>query len=183
MRIIAGRYRGRRLIAPPGRATRPTSERVREALFDILAHREPPLPEGVHVLDLFAGSGALGLEAASRGARHVTFIDNNPAAINAIRRNLAALGDVRADVMRTDATRLPPARRPCELVFIDAPYRAGLAEPAAGGLIARGWLAPGALIVVELGRDENLGVPAALQAVDERRYGITRLLFLRQFGD
>jgi len=180
MRIIAGRYRGRRLIAPAGRATRPSSDRVREALFDILAHGQPPLPDGAGVLDLFAGSGALGLEAASREARHVTFIDNSAAALDAIRRNLDALGgDVETQLIRADATRLPRAGRRFDLALIDAPYRSGLAEKALAGLIAGGWLAPGALIVVELGHNEDLDVPPALRPIDERRYGTSKLVFLR----
>ena len=180
MRIIAGRYRGRRLIAPPGRDTRPTADRVREALFDILAHGQPPLPEGACVLDLFAGSGALGLEAASRGAQQVTFIDNSAAALDAIHRNLDALGgDVETQLIRADATRLPRAGRRFDLVLIDAPYRSGLAEKALPDLLAQDWLAPLARIVVELGHSQDLNLPPGVLSLDERRYGTSKLVFLR----
>jgi 16S rRNA (guanine(966)-N(2))-methyltransferase RsmD len=170
MRVIAGRWGGRRLAAPPGSATRPTSDRVREALFSILGDRVA----GAAVLDLFAGSGALGLEALSRGAGRATFVDEAPAAIRAIRANLDAVGGeaevVRADALRwlRTASRLP---REYDLVFLDPPYRraASLGEHLSEGLAPV--LAPAALVVAEADRRSPLDLQ--IPVIDERRYGDT----------
>jgi 16S rRNA (guanine966-N2)-methyltransferase len=170
LRIVAGAWGGRRLQAPPGRATRPTGDRVREALFSILG----PRVDGARVLDLFAGSGALGLEALSRGAAAATFVDTAPAAITAVRANAEALGAV-ADVQRGDARaylRTASARhRQYDLVFLDPPYRmAGrLGSELSAALPAV--LAPGALVVVESDRRAPLALDLPLE--DERRYGDT----------
>jgi 16S rRNA (guanine(966)-N(2))-methyltransferase RsmD len=170
MRVIAGTYGGRILKAPPGAATRPTSDRVREALFSILAARTP----GAQVLDLFAGSGALGLEALSRGAQNVTFVDDAPAAIRAINANLDALKTT-ADVHRADALRFLTAARErgaqYDLVFLDPPYRHAerLAPRLSEALPAV--LAPGAAAVAESDRRAPLALELPL--LDERRYGDT----------
>ena len=170
MRVIAGRWGGRRLQAPPGDATRPTSDRVREALFSILGDRV----DGARVLDLFAGSGALGIEALSRGAAHATFVDSAPAAIRSLRANLEALG-ADADVRRADARRFlgsaSAAGRYYDLVFLDPPYR--LAGRVGGELAAvlPAVLAPGAAVVVE--SDRRAPLDLALPLIDERRYGDT----------
>ena len=170
MRVIAGRYGGRRLQAPPGEATRPTSDRVREALFSILGDRV----DGARVLDLFAGSGALGLEALSRGAASATFVDSAPAAIKAVRANLAALG-AEAEVVRSDALRwlraAPSGARQYDLVFLDPPYRrAGeLGAPLSAALAPV--LAEGALVVAEA--DRRAPLELTMPATDERRYGDT----------
>jgi 16S rRNA (guanine966-N2)-methyltransferase len=170
MRVIAGRYRGRRLQAPRGAATRPTSDRVREALFSVLGERV----EGARVLDLFAGSGALGIEALSRGAAEVTFVDSAPAAIGAIRANLEALGAA-GEVRRADARRFlggaPPAARKYDLVFLDPPYR--LAGRLGSELTAAlpAVLAPGAAVVAE--SDRRAPLELGLRILDERRYGDT----------
>ena len=170
MRVIAGRYRGRRLQAPPGDATRPTSDRVREALFSVLAARV----SGARVLDLFAGSGALGIEALSRGAAEATFVDTAPAALRAIRANLDAIG-VTADVRRADARRFlgsaSAAARHYDLVFLDPPYRlAGrLGDELTAALPAV--LAPGAAVVAE--SDHRAPLELGLPILDERRYGDT----------
>jgi 16S rRNA (guanine(966)-N(2))-methyltransferase RsmD len=170
MRVIAGTYGGRRLQAPPGDATRPTSDRVREALFSILGDRVG----GARVLDLFAGSGALGLEALSRGAASVTFVDSAPAAIRAVKANLATLG-AEAEVVRADALRwlraAPAAGRQYDLVFLDPPYRrAGeLGAPLSAALMPV--LAEGALVVAEADRRAPLELTITL--TDERRYGDT----------
>ncbi|HZB75695.1 MAG TPA: 16S rRNA (guanine(966)-N(2))-methyltransferase RsmD [Solirubrobacteraceae bacterium] len=174
MRVIAGTYGGRRLQAPPGEATRPTADRVREALFSILGDRVG----GARVLDLFAGSGALGLEALSRGAVSATFVDSAPAAIRALRANLEALG-AEAEVVRADALRwlrsAPAAARQYDLVFLDPPYRrAGeLGAPLSAALAPV--LAAGALVVAEA--DRRAPLELTMPATDERRYGDTLIRF------
>jgi 16S rRNA (guanine966-N2)-methyltransferase len=170
MRVIAGRWGGRRLQAPKGDATRPTSDRVREALFSVLGERLA----GARVLDLFAGSGALGIEALSRGAAAATFVDSAPAALRALRANLDALG-ADAEVSRRDAVRYlgdaSTAAREYDLVFLDPPYR--LAGRLGGELSAMlpPVLAPGATVVVE--SDRRTPLELDLPLLDERRYGDT----------
>jgi 16S rRNA (guanine966-N2)-methyltransferase len=170
MRVIAGRWGGRRLQAPPGVATRPTSDRVREALFSVLGARV----EGARVLDLFAGSGALGLEALSRGAAEATFVDSAPAAVRAVRANLAALG-IEAEVRRADARRFlgsaSAAARQYDLVLLDPPYRlAGRLGPELTAALPA-VLAPGAAVVAE--SDRRAPLTLGLELHDERRYGDT----------
>jgi 16S rRNA (guanine966-N2)-methyltransferase len=180
LRVIAGRHRGRRIEAPEGLATRPTSERAREALFGILEHGEPPL-RGSRFLDLFAGSGAAGLEALSRGAAEVLCVDQASAAVAAIRANIEALGEAeRAAVLRADACRLGPAPHPFDIVFLDPPYGSGLLAPALASLADQGWLAPGARIAGEVTAREPFAPVAGFVVEDDRRYGAARLLFLRQ---
>jgi 16S rRNA (guanine966-N2)-methyltransferase len=172
VRVIAGRFGGRRLSAPRGARTRPTADRVRESLFSVLGDLE-----GARVLDLFAGSGALGIEALSRGAAEATFVDSAPAALRALRENLAALeiGAEAAEVRRADARAfLRTARksgRQYDLVFVDPPYRraAALASELERDLPAV--LSPGARVAVETGRQAPLDL--ALPLLDERRYGDT----------
>ena len=186
LRIVAGKHRGRTIAAPEGQATRPTSNRARESLFNILVHANwgadgtSPLIEA-RVLDAFAGSGALGLEALSRGAVHVTFLDNDAQAIRLIGENLRKLGETgAAKVIRGDATRPPPTRAGCDLVFLDPPYRSGLATPALVALDEAGWIAPGAIVTVELAHNEDLAVPVGFEQVDERRYGAAKIVILRK---
>jgi 16S rRNA (guanine966-N2)-methyltransferase len=180
MRIVAGAWRGRRLVAPPGTATRPTADRVRQALFDMLLHAPwggRGTLEQARVLDAFAGTGALGLEALSRGAAHATFVEHDRAALAALRANIAACGaDDRASVLPGDATRLPPGA-PFSLIFLDPPYGQGLVEAALAALARNGRLAPGALAVAELGRREPL-TPAG-EALAERTHGAARLVVWR----
>jgi 16S rRNA (guanine966-N2)-methyltransferase len=185
MRIVAGRHRGRRLLAPPGETVRPTSDRAREALFNILSHGQlaaEGIPfAGAAVLDAFAGTGALGLEALSRGAAEAAFIEQDREALATLRQNIAALGeDGRARIVAGDATRLPRAPSAYALAFLDPPYRSGLAAAALTALDAAGWLAPDALAVVELAAREELTPPAGFFLLDERVYGAARLLFLRR---
>jgi 16S rRNA (guanine966-N2)-methyltransferase len=185
MRIVAGRHRGRRLLAPSGERVRPTSDRAREALFNILSHGRLaaeglPFADAV-VLDAFAGTGALGLEALSRGAAEAFFIEQDREALAILRQNIAALGeDGRVRVFSGDATRPPRAPSACALVFLDPPYRSGLAAAALGALNAAGWLAPEALAVVELAAREELGPPTGFILLDERVYGAAGLIFLRR---
>ena len=176
MRIIAGQWRGRPLAAPPGQATRPTSDRVRESLFSMLVSRLGSFEE-LAVADLFAGTGALGLEALSRGAAHCTFVEKDRAALEALRGNLARLGAIaRADVRASDA--LHPVGGPWHLVFLDPPYDSGLGQQAVANLVARGALAPGALLSIETGRRESVEVPG-LTKETERVLGKAKLTLLR----
>ena len=188
MRVVGGRHRGRRLIAPPGDAVRPTSDRAREALFNILSHGEfaaAGLPfADDNVVDAFAGTGALGLEALSRGAARVAFIETDRAALGALRRNLAALDEEDgADIFPGDATRPPRAPYPAALAFLDPPYHSGLAAPALTALTEMGWVAPRAVAVVELAVKEPFDPPAGFAMIEERRYGAAKLVFLRRQGE
>ena len=185
MRIVGGRHRGRRLATPEGRDIRPTADRAREALFNLLAHGPyagdaGPMPTGVDVLDAFAGTGALGFEALSRGAAHVTFLEQDAAAVRLIKENAATLKETAAvTVLQRDATQPGPAPRPHGLALLDAPYRSGLTAPALTALAADGWLAGGAVVVVELGKNEELDVPGGFTPADDRRYGAARMILLR----
>jgi 16S rRNA (guanine966-N2)-methyltransferase len=192
MRIVAGRHRGRRLVAPEGLAVRPTGDRAREALFDILASGRLTGGEsalaGAVVLDAFAGSGALGLEALSRGAAHVVFMENHAPALAALERNIEALDEgERSEVLRADVLRPPrpsgPARNSgCTLALLDPPYNQGLAAPALSALTAGGWLVPGALASVELMAGEPFEPPDGFTRLDSRKYGKARIEILRWEG-
>ncbi len=181
MRIIAGAWRGRTLVTPSGLATRPTSERARQATFDMLAHApwagRSALEDAV-VLDAFAGSGALGLEALSRGAARAVFMDTSRAALDAIRANVAACRATAA-VLPADATRPPRATEPATLVFLDPPYGQALVSRALTALATAGWLATGALLVAETGRDEP--APFANEPLASRTHGAATVWFAR-FG-
>ncbi len=176
MRIVAGTWRGRRLVAPAGTQTRPTADRARQALFDMLLHAPwagRDAIEGTFVLDVFAGTGALGLEALSRGAVAAMFIERDAAALRALRSNIAACGaEQRCTVVVGDALD-PPRGPPCGLVFLDPPYGQGLGALAFECLAARGWIAPGALVVAETARDEL--APVLEELLAERRYGAARI--------
>jgi len=186
LKIVGGKHRGRAIAAPEGLNTRPTSSRAREALFNILVHATwradgmSPLIDA-RVLDGFAGSGALGIEALSRGAAHATFLDSDATAIKLIGENLRKLGETAAaKVVRADVTRPPPAREACDLVLLDPPYRSGLAAPALTALAAAGWLTPGAIATVELANGEEMIPPSGFEAIDERRYGAAKIVILRR---
>ena len=181
MRIVSGKYKGRKLIAPEGQHVRPTTDRVRESIFNILSHGLVEI-EGAHVLDLFAGSGALGLEALSRGAAFVQFIDNDTRSRGAIRQNIEALdAGGSTKLMKRDATNLGDRflkrGAPNDLVFLDPPYGKNLAVPALKSAINGGWLAPSAIIVLECGQDEEPDLPE-FSLEDERVYGDTKVLFM-----
>jgi 16S rRNA (guanine966-N2)-methyltransferase len=181
MRIIAGRHKGRALTAPEGEATRPTSDRARQALFDMLWHapwagRE--VLEGARVLDAFAGTGAMGLEALSRGASHATFIERDRAALAALRANIRACREEeRSAVLATDATKPPRAQQPCGVAFLDPPYGQGLLAPALAALQAGGWLAEGALVCAEIGPGD--APPEGTLALADRAHGKARLVVWR----
>ncbi len=187
MRIVGGEFKGRALVAPQGRDTRPTSDRARESIFNVLAHAEwSPGVEGRRVLDLFAGSGALGFEAMSRGASFTLFVETEAAARGAIRDNIEALalfGNTR--IHRRDATDLGPKPAglggPFEIVFLDPPYGKGLGERALTGLSTGGWTTPDALIMLEVGADEAPKLDA-FETLDERGYGAAKVFFLKLRG-
>jgi 16S rRNA (guanine966-N2)-methyltransferase len=186
MRIIAGRYRGKRLVAPEGAAIRPTGARAREALFNILAHGKfaaRPVYEDAIVLDAFAGTGALGLEALSRGARYATFMEKDRQARAHLTANIEVLGvKSAASVMAADALKPPRAAAPANLAFLDPPYGEDAAGAALTALALAGWLAPGCLAVAEISSKRGFVVPEGFELLDERRYGAAKLLFLRYAG-
>lgn len=185
MRIVAGKFRGARIEAPKGLTTRPTSDRVREALFNVLAHGVPGFRfEDARALDLFAGSGALGLEALSRGARFCLFIEESAAARAAIRRNVEALGLTGATkIWRRDATKLGPAGTlaPFDLVFCDPPYGKGLGERAIASASEGGWIAQGAIAVLEENAGQTVVWPAPFQEIGRRCYADT-LIAIARYG-
>ena len=184
MRIVAGKHRGRPLAAPPGPDIRPTSDRAREGVFNILEHGRIAIDlNDAHVLDAFAGTGALGLEALSRGARHVTFIENARGARRALTENIAACDEEdQATVVQADATNPPPASRPVDLAFLDPPYKTGLVAPALIALDRRGWFHDDTLIVAEMSSGEDFASPEFLEEIDRRKYGAAQMLFLCRRG-
>ncbi len=183
MRIVGGTYKGRVLSAPGNRAVRPTTDRTREAVFNILVHGIDGFAiSDCRVMDLFAGSGALGLEALSRGAKFVLFVEDSAAARGLVRSNTDALGVIgKCKIWRRDATRLGRcAPMPAfDLVFADPPYGKGFGSKALEALITHGWLNPGAVIVLEEDETSEIAVPGELELLDRRVYGGTQILFLR----
>jgi 16S rRNA (guanine966-N2)-methyltransferase len=177
MRIIAGQWRGRPLVAPPGPATRPTADRVRETLFSMLASRLGSFEE-LRVADLFAGSGALGFEALSRGAASATFVEADPKAVAAIRANAGKLGaSEQVRILGGSALALPKSE-PFDLVFADPPYAAGSGTAAVRAVTGAGWLAPGGWMSVETARGDAVD-PGELMIEAERDVGRARLTLLR----
>src|ERR1700674_690467 len=182
MRIVGGRLGGRTLAGPKSQAIRPTSDRLRESLFNILAHGHGDPITGARILDLFAGTGALGLEAMSRGAQFALFIDDGAEARALMRQNVEALGlGGVTRIFRRDATKLGPVHpvEPFSLAFLDPPYRHGLGEKSLASLRDGGWLAPEALVVVEEATDAGFATPAGFSEIERRGYDDTELIFLR----
>lgn len=185
MRIVAGRFKGTAIAAPRSQGTRPTSDRLRETIFNILAHGIDMDLDGVRVLDLFAGTGALGFEAISRGAGHCTFIEEGTEARGLIRRNMETLGlNGAAKIFRRDATRLGSAGTiaPFDLLFADPPYDKGLGERALKSAADGGWLTPGAVCVLEERASADIEVPQGFETLDQRQAGDSQVLFLRHGG-
>ena len=178
MRIIAGEAKGRKLYAPGGEDTRPTADRIRESVFGILGSRT----QGARVLDLFGGTGALALEALSRGATGATIVDSNVKAVACIRRNAEAVlgGELaRVDIIRADYRKaIGRLQAPCGLVFLDPPYHKGLVDWALSALAAADMLEAEGCIVAETAQDETIALPAAFCLADERKYGKSRLRFI-----
>ena len=182
MRIVGGRLGGRTLASPRSHAIRPTADRLRESLFNILVHAYGDPVTGARVLDLFAGTGALALEALSRGAQFALFVDDGAEARALLRENVAALGlGGVTRIFRRDATRLGAAHplEPFTLVFLDPPYGQGLAEQALVCARAGGWLAGGALIVVEEAAKASFAAPDGFEELERRRYDDTEVIVLR----
>lgn len=182
MRIVGGQLRGRALVAPRSQSIRPTADRLRESLFNILAHGYGDPVVGARVLDLFAGTGALGLEALSRGAAFTLFVDDRAEARALLRANVEALGlGGVSRIFRRNATRLGPLHplEPFSLVFADPPYGQGLAELALGSARDGGWLTAGALIVIEESADAGFAPPEGFSENERRRYDDTEFVILR----
>ena len=185
MRIVGGRLRGRTLSAPKTSAIRPTADRLRESLFNILVHGYGDPVTGSRVLDLFAGTGALGLEAISRGAEFCLFVDDGAEARALLRANVETLGlGGITRIFRRDAVTLGPANpvKPFSLVFLDPPYGKGLAEGALAAARDGGWLVPDALIIVEEARASSFAAPASFSELERRPYDDTEFVFLRWSG-
>jgi len=182
MRVIGGKWRGRSLAAPEGRDIRPTGDRVREAIFNIVEHGRhtkdggSPIP-GAAVLDGFAGTGAMGIEALSRDAAKAYFMEKERASLAVLAANLADCGAT-AIVEKADCLTPPPADAPCSLVFLDPPYGQDLAVPALIALTDAGWVGDGALCVVEIGKSDRFETPDGFETLDDRRYGVARVILL-----
>lgn len=185
MRLTAGTYRGKRLQSPEGLSTRPTSDRARQAIFNILHHakwRTRPLLDNPAIMDVFAGTGALGLEALSQGGGHCIFIENDRRALAALRENIAGIGaENHTQILTTDACTLgkrPPQTTPRNLVFLDPPYGKNLGVAALRALLAGEWLTEDAVAVMEMAKKEPEEIPAGFTLMDERAYGVALVRFL-----
>jgi 16S rRNA (guanine966-N2)-methyltransferase len=182
MRVVGGRLKGRNLASPSTQQIRPTADRLRESLFNILVHAYDDPVADARVLDLFAGTGALGIEAVSRGAKFTLFVDNGAEARALLRNNVEALGlGGVTKVYRRDATDLGPAHpvEPFSLVFLDPPYRMQLADSALASLRDGGWLTRGALLIVEEAKDAAFAAPDGFEQLERRVYDDTEFVFLR----
>jgi 16S rRNA (guanine966-N2)-methyltransferase len=182
MRVVGGRLRGRNLAVPKSQAIRPTADRLRETLFNILTHGHENAVVNARVLDLFAGTGALGIEASSRGATFVLFVDDGAEARALLRENVEtlSLGGV-TRIFRRDATSLGPAHplEPFSVAFLDPPYGKGLAEKALASMREGGWLTKDALVVVEESVEARFSAPEGYAEIERRDYGESELIFLR----
>ena len=179
MRIVAGELKGRRLKSPKDLATRPTTDRLRESLFNILVHMPGLSFEGARVADVFAGTGALGFEALSRGATRVCFVEKSREARALIAENIATLDlGGRTELIAADARTLPAAAMPYDIVFLDPPYGRSLLAPALVALCQNGWCHDATLIIAETANDEALELPDCVRIADQRPMGGSRLFFL-----
>lgn len=176
MRIIAGIYRGKKLFTPESNDVRPTSDRARESIFNILNSKLGSRWEDYSLLDLFSGSGAMGLEALSRGIKNICLIDKNTKLLT---RNAALFTKEQAKIkiLTSDATNLPNANQKYNLVFMDAPYKKGLTEKTLQELLQKNWLQPDTLCVIEVERSETLSLPDVFEVIDERTYGLAKFIF------
>jgi 16S rRNA (guanine966-N2)-methyltransferase len=182
MRIVGGEFRGRPIAVPKSNAIRPTADRTRESLFNILAHAHPEAIEGARLMDLFAGTGAVGLEAASRGCRHVLFVESSIEGRALLWENIEAFGlQGRARILRRDATSLGAVGtiEPFDTLFADPPYGKGLGEKALAAAADGGWLMTGALAILEERADVVVNVPSAYAFLEERTFGDSKMHFFR----
>ncbi len=189
MRIVAGKHKGRPLDAPSGRATRPTSDRARESIFNVLAHGINGVDganiNGARIADVFAGTGALGLEAISRGAGFCIFIESAKSAIATLKGNISALGEDEATaVISGPAEKAPsppggPIDGAVDIAFFDAPYDMGLTSPALERLVLKGWFKPGSIAVIEVGKDEDFYLPAESEIIKKKTGGAARPIFMK----
>lgn len=175
MRIISGTKRGKTLLTPKDERIRPTTDRAREAVFSIIHSKLDKDLSNLNVLDIFSGTGAFGLEAASRGAKSVTFVDID---LTLTQKNATLCGFNNLSFIKKDARKLSLSASPFELIFLDAPYNQGLSEPTLENLLAKNYLNPDSLVVVETAALEPLLIPAPLKQIDERVYGAARFTFL-----
>jgi 16S rRNA (guanine966-N2)-methyltransferase len=187
LRIIAGKHRGRLLQRPPESITRPTTDRVREAMFNILTHgglaEESNTVTDAVVLEAFGGSGALALEALSRGARYAYVMEKDKRALRIIQTNIKTLKEeLHSCVYQGDTQKPPVALEPASLIFLDPPYGKGLVEKALAALLNTGWIAPNAILVAEIHVDETVQPPASIRTLQERVYGNVRLVFMAKEG-
>ncbi len=195
MKIVAGKHKGRSVEGTKERSVRPTTSRVRESMFNLLKHGKflysddfisddnPDLIEGRKLADIFCGTGVLGLEAISRGAEHVTFIDQSPKSLELTRHNVASLGEEEnSKFIRSDSTNLPRAAYPCKLVFIDPPYHKNLAIPSLKSLAEQGWLEYGAVVVLEHGKQDDIVTPEGYNLLDHRSHDKTKISIYQYIG-
>ncbi len=184
MRVIGGKWRGRTLAAPEGQDIRPTGDRVREAIFNIVEHGRhtrgggSPIPRAL-VLDGFAGTGAMGIEALSRGAAKAYFLEKERASLAVLETNVADCGAA-AVISNADCLAPPSAAEPCSLVFLDPPYGRDMAVPALIALTDAGWIGDGALCVIEIGKDDRFEAPDGFESLDDRRYGAARVMLVNR---
>lgn len=184
MRIISGKFKSRKLTSPPTNLTRPTSDRARESLFNIIQSSDHSFFENALVLDAFAGSGALGLEALSRGAKHVTFIENSPQTAQTIKANIANLhSESSCTLIIGDATKPPKTHQPMQLVFLDPPYNQQCEDICIMALESQGWIDAETLIILETSQKRDLKLPPSTQLIDQRRYGAALISFCRFIRD
>ena len=179
MRIIGGKYRGKKLFSPEGKAVRPTSDRAREAIFNILYSHIDAAYEDLNLADIFAGTGAFGLEAISRGFKSVTFVDLDTK--NVVRNaKMFAAEQQKINIIKANAENLPRVRQHFDMVFMDAPYAKGLTDKVLTQLIEKDWLNENGVCIVEIRHDEKIDIPDIFEITDERIYGLSRILFLRK---
>lgn len=181
MRIIAGEFRGKKLISPKGDNTRPTSDRLRERMFNILANKLEFGFQDIRVVDIFAGTGALGLEALSRGASYAVFIEKHRESIDLVQANIDSIkATKKAKILSTDARNLPLQQIPYDLIFMDPPYGRDLATPTLKCLVEKKWIGPNTLTVLEMSIGDNLIIPESLDIIDERSQRKSKALILKQ---
>lgn len=186
MRIVGGKYRGKKLISSTNPGTRPTSDRARETIFNILFHNSalgPNVLINKAILDVFAGTGALGLEAFSRGAKSVTFIENNKDALLTLYVNIQAFDLQPSSVLEQNIYDLGRSSKSFDLIFLDPPYQKGLISPTLDMLLSCGWLSKGAVIVMEMAKNESLAIPSYLFPITERIVGTAKIVFCRLVED